>query len=267
MTCDRLVTFYLPPVTDDDRVFRALADPTRRYLLDRLFARDGRTLTELESELEMTRFGVMKHLRLLEDAGLVVSRRQGREKLHSLNPVPIRLHPRPLDRQVHRAPRLCARGAQDGTGGHGMSTTTAQATQVYQVYIRATPDAIWDAITKPEFTQKYFHGATIEVTPEEQTLLRRDRSSRPSRRCSTSTRPGAQCTAGARTTTPSWRRRSRAVSPGRSKGQEGDYSLLTVTHDQLEGAPKTAENVSGTGWMWVLSGLKTLLETGEPLDR
>lgn len=76
---------------DDDRVFKALADPTRRHLLDRLFARDGRTLTELESELEMSRFGVMKHLKVLEDAGLVVTRKQGREKLHYLNPVPIRL--------------------------------------------------------------------------------------------------------------------------------------------------------------------------------
>src|SRR5690349_8500179 len=76
---------------DDDLVFKALADPTRRMLLDRLFTRDGRTLTELEAQLEMTRFGVMKHLRVLEGAGLVVSRRQGREKLHYLNPVPIRL--------------------------------------------------------------------------------------------------------------------------------------------------------------------------------
>jgi len=78
-------------VGDDDLVFKALADPTRRFLLDLLFARDGRTLTELESELEMTRFGVMKHLRVLEDAGLVVTRRSGREKLHYLNPVPIQL--------------------------------------------------------------------------------------------------------------------------------------------------------------------------------
>ena len=76
---------------DDDRVFKALGDATRRHLLDRLFERDGRTLTELESELEMTRFGVMKHLRVLEEAGLVVARRSGREKLHSLDPVPIRL--------------------------------------------------------------------------------------------------------------------------------------------------------------------------------
>src|ERR1051326_6545855 len=76
---------------DDDHVFKAPADPARRHLLDRLYERDGRTLTELESELEMTRFGVMKHLRVLEDAGLVVTRRSGREKLHFLNPVPIRL--------------------------------------------------------------------------------------------------------------------------------------------------------------------------------
>ncbi|HZB47939.1 MAG TPA: helix-turn-helix domain-containing protein [Mycobacteriales bacterium] len=88
---------------DDDRVFRALADPTRRGLLDRLFERDGRTLTELESELAMTRFGVMKHLRVLEDAGLVLTRRSGREKLHFLNPVPIRLiHDRWIDKYTER---------------------------------------------------------------------------------------------------------------------------------------------------------------------
>jgi DNA-binding transcriptional ArsR family regulator len=97
-----LVTYYRG-VPDDDRVFKALADPTRRFLLDRLFARDGRTLTELESELEMTRFGVMKHLRVLEEAELVVVRRSGREKLHFLNPVPIRLiHDRWIDKYTER---------------------------------------------------------------------------------------------------------------------------------------------------------------------
>ena len=102
MTCDLLVTYH-PPMTDDDRVFKALADPTRRFLLDRLHERDGRTLSELESELEMTRFGVMKHLRLLEDAGLVVTRRSGREKLHYLNPMPIRLiHDRWIDKYRER---------------------------------------------------------------------------------------------------------------------------------------------------------------------
>ena len=84
-------------------MFKALADPTRRHLLDRLFERDGRSLIELEAGLEMTRFGVMKHLRVLEDAGLVVSRRSGREKLHFLNPVPIRLiHDRWIDKYTER---------------------------------------------------------------------------------------------------------------------------------------------------------------------
>jgi DNA-binding transcriptional ArsR family regulator len=91
------------PMTDDDRVFRALADATRRFLLDLLYQRDGRTLTELESELEMTRFGVMKHLRVLEDAGLVTTQRAGREKRHSLNPAPIRLiHDRWIDKYTER---------------------------------------------------------------------------------------------------------------------------------------------------------------------
>ena len=93
---------------DDDRVFKALADPTRRHLLDRLFVEDGRTLSDLESDLAMTRFGVMKHLRVLEDAGLVVTRRSGREKLHFLNPVPIRLvHDRWIDKYTeHRVSAL-----------------------------------------------------------------------------------------------------------------------------------------------------------------
>jgi DNA-binding transcriptional ArsR family regulator len=91
------------PGDDDDRVFKALADPTRRHLLDRLFERDGRTLSDLEGQLEMTRFGVMKHLRLLEEAGLVVTRRSGREKLHFLNPVPIRsIHDRWIDKYTER---------------------------------------------------------------------------------------------------------------------------------------------------------------------
>jgi len=93
---------------DDDPIFKALADPTRRSLLDRLFERDGRTLTELEAQLEMTRFGVMKHLKVLEGAGLVVSRKRGREKLHFLNPVPIRqIHDRWISKyRVHEVSAL-----------------------------------------------------------------------------------------------------------------------------------------------------------------
>ena len=98
-----MVTYCAKMPDDDDLVFRALADPTRRLLLDRLFERDGRTLTELESELEMTRFGVMKHLRVLEDARLVTTRKAGRNKHHFLNPVPIRLiHDRWIDKYTER---------------------------------------------------------------------------------------------------------------------------------------------------------------------
>jgi DNA-binding transcriptional ArsR family regulator len=93
---------------DDDPVFKALADPSRRLLLDLLFERDGRTLGELDAELEMTRFGVMKHLKVLEEAGLVVAQRQGREKHHFLNPVPIRqIHDRWIDKFTeHRVSAL-----------------------------------------------------------------------------------------------------------------------------------------------------------------
>jgi DNA-binding transcriptional ArsR family regulator len=101
-----MVTYCLT-VTDDDHIFRALADPTRRFLLDLLFQRDGRTLKDLESGLEMTRFGVMKHLKVLEDAGLVITRRSGREKLHFLNAVPIRMiHDRWIDKYTE--PRVSA---------------------------------------------------------------------------------------------------------------------------------------------------------------
>jgi DNA-binding transcriptional ArsR family regulator len=95
-------------VSEDNQVFKALADPTRRFLLDLLFDREGRTLTELEQEVEMTRIGVMKHLRILEDAGLVVTERSGREKLHFLNPVPIRLiHDRWINKYTeHRVSAL-----------------------------------------------------------------------------------------------------------------------------------------------------------------
>ncbi len=102
MTRDLLVTYSFD-VPDDDLVFKALADPTRRFLLDQLFARDGRTLTELESEVDMSRFGVMKHLKLLEEAGLVVTHKKGREKRHFLNPVPIRqIHDRWIDKFTER---------------------------------------------------------------------------------------------------------------------------------------------------------------------
>jgi uncharacterized protein YndB with AHSA1/START domain len=145
-----------------------------------------------------------------------------------------------------------------------MTTMTAQATQVYQVFIKASPEAIWDAITKPEFTSRYFHGVTVETTPEERRSYQGSElrnvaevlEHEPPRRLVHSWVSYYDPEMAAEE--PS--RVSWEIEP-----QEGGYSLLTVTHDQLEGAPKTAESVSGTGWMMVLSGLKTLLEAGKPL--
>jgi uncharacterized protein YndB with AHSA1/START domain len=144
-------------------------------------------------------------------------------------------------------------------------TETSLATQVYQVFIKATPEQIWEAITKPEFTVKYFHGARVENTPERHLGLGPNgevwgdsatREFDPPRRLVHGWRslydPEAADESESRVT---WE-----IEP-----QEGEYSKLTVTHDELEGAPRTAQNVAGEGWMWVLSGLKTLLETGEPL--
>src|SRR6266699_5026460 len=140
-------------VTDDDRVFKALADPTRRHLLDRLFERDGRSLGELESELEMTRFGVMKHLRVLEEARLVATRRRGREKLHFLNPVPIRLiH----DRWVSKYAEPWAAGLSEIK-----QELEKQMEKVFEIYIRTTPERLWEAITDPDIRAKYNFGAGV----------------------------------------------------------------------------------------------------------
>ena len=149
-----------------------------------------------------------------------------------------------------------------------MTTTTQTATtvQVYQVFIGATPEQIWEAITKPEFTAKYFYGARIEFTPEQRTGRSPDGSE------DWGSGPVAEWDPPHRLV-HDWRSaydpEMAAEEPSRVtweiEAQDGGFSKLTVTHDQLEGAPKTAMSVSGAGWMMVLSGLKTLLETGKPL--
>jgi uncharacterized protein YndB with AHSA1/START domain len=146
-----------------------------------------------------------------------------------------------------------------------MTTATAQATQVYQVFIRATPEAIWDGITRPEFTQQYFYGGRIENTPEKHYALS----------------PNGEIWADSptfefdppRRLVHGWRSKYSPALDAEPESRvtweieprDGGYCLLTVTHDQLENSPKTAESVSGEGWMMVLSGLKTVLETGKPL--
>src|ERR1017187_5446194 len=142
-----------------DDVFRALADPTRRGLLDELFRQDGQTLSALEARFPITRFGVMKHLKVLEEAGLVVTRRRGREKLHFLNPVPIRL--------VHD--RWVSKYAQPWTAALSdlKNRMETPMEKVFEIYIRTTPERLWEAITDTEIRSKYQFGmrATSDWTP------------------------------------------------------------------------------------------------------
>ena len=244
-------------VTDSDRVFKALADPTRRYLLDALFTRDGRTLTELESELDMTRFGVMKHLRLLEDAGLVVTRRSGREKLHFLNPVPIRLiHDRWIDKYTEPWTAALSDLKQ---------TLEKQMEKVFEIYIRTTPERLWEAITDPQIRAKYNFGAGVTSdwtagsryemgSPKAGGLLGEGENLEidPPRRL-------------VQTFTALWSDDVKAEGTSRLTWEIepiADSCRLTVTHDQMrEGA--NAEIYGG--WPMILSGLKTWLETGELL--
>src|ERR1700676_4928172 len=136
-----------------DAVFRALADPTRRSLLDALFKQDGQTLSALDERLPMTRFGVMKHLKVLEQAGLVVTRRRGREKLHFLNPVPIRLiH----DRWVSKYAERWAAGLSDLK--HRLEKMMQK---IFEIYVKTTPERLWQAITDTEMRRKYTFGAVV----------------------------------------------------------------------------------------------------------
>jgi uncharacterized protein YndB with AHSA1/START domain len=239
-----------------DEVFRALADPTRRALLDELFREDGQTLGALEARFPMSRFGVMKHLRQLEEAGLVTTRRRGREKLHFLNPVPIRLvH----DRWVSKFAEPWVAGLSDLK-----ARLEAPMEKVFEIYIRTTPERLWEAITDPEIRRKYNFGAAVHSDWQ----------------------PGSRLEMGAPNAGPLGEGEVLEVDPPRrlvhtlvalwsdEVRAEGasrvtweiepvqDSCRLTVTHDQLrEGAN---DELYG-GWPMILSGLKTWLETGELL--
>jgi uncharacterized protein YndB with AHSA1/START domain len=241
-----------------DTVFRALADPTRRNLLDELFEQDGQTLSALEQRLPMTRFGVMKHLRVLEEAGLVVTRRRGREKLHFLNPVPIRLvH----DRWVSKYAEPWAATLS------GLKRRLEDKTmeKVFEIYIKTTSERLWEAITDPDLRAKYSFGVGV-------------RSDWAPGSCYESVHPGAGVTIAegenlevdpprrlVQSFTALWSDDVKAEGTSRVTWeieQVEDSCRLTVTHDQLrEGAN---EELYG-GWPMILSGLKTLLETGEKL--
>lgn len=265
------MTKWSPILRDvEDKVFKALADPTRRHLLDLLFAADGQTLSALEAEVDMTRFGVAKHLAVLEDAGLVTTRRTGREKRHHLNPVPIReLHDRWLDKfSANRASALLAlRATLEGDPVHTTAAPTAD--QVYRILIRATPQAVWDAITRPEFTVQYFHGARVETTGEPGTPFRyhsADGQSLWGDETVLESDPPHRLVVGWRSLyDPELATEPTSRVTWEIEDQGDGVVLVTVVHDRLGDSPRTAASVSGVGWMGVLSGLKSLLETGRGL--
>ena len=240
-----------------DEVFKALADPTRRALLDELFREDGQTLNALEQRFTITRFGVMKHLKQLELAGLVVTRRRGREKLHFLNPVPIRLvHDRWVSK--YSEPWVAALSEIK-------QRLETPMEKIYEIYIRTTPEALWNAITDAEIRRKYNFGAAPETdwTPGTHYLM---------------TAPGAPAALAegdvlevdpprrlVHTMTALWDPDVTAEGASRVTWeieQVGDSCRLIVTHDQLrEGAN---DQLFG-GWPMILSGLKTWLESGQLL--
>jgi uncharacterized protein YndB with AHSA1/START domain len=240
-------------------VFKALADPTRRSLLDELFRRDGQTLSELEQRLPMTRFGVMKHLKLLEEAGLVTTQRRGREKLHFLNPVPIRLvH----DRWVSKYAEPWAATLT------GLKRTLEEGNvmeKVFEIYIKTTPERLWEAITDSELRSTYNFGVGVRsdwtpgshyeaVHPQSATPISEGENLEvdPPRRLVQSFRAlwGEDVIAEG-TSRVTWE-----IEP------VGDSCRLTVVHDEL---PEGANEQLYGGWPMILSGLKTLLETGEQL--
>jgi uncharacterized protein YndB with AHSA1/START domain len=240
-----------------DEVFRALADPTRRSLLDELYREDGQTLGALEARFEITRFGVMKHLRQLEDAGLVVTRRQGRQKLHYLNPVPIRLvH----DRWVSKYAEPWAAGLSDLK-----TRLESPMEKVFEIYIRTTPERLWEAITDSDTRSNYWFGNqfTSEWTPGSRIEMSNPRAGMllgegenmevdPPRRL-------------VQKMVALWSDEVKSEGTSRVTWEiepVGDSCRLTVIHDQLRDGANP--EIYG-GWPMILSGLKTWLETGERL--
>jgi uncharacterized protein YndB with AHSA1/START domain/DNA-binding transcriptional ArsR family regulator len=253
-----------------DVVFRALGDPTRRSLLDALFEQDGQTLKALERRFPMSRIAVMKHLRVLEEAGLVTTRRRGREKLHFLNPVPIRLvH----DRWVSKYAEPWA-AALSGLKSRleepmeklpaGFRLAPGDTVAIFEIYIKTTPEKLWEAITDAKLRATYSFGVE---TRSDWTPGSTYRASVPG---------GIDIAEGenlevdpphrlVQTFNALWSDDVKQEGASRVTWEiepVGDSCRLTVTHDQLrEGANPELYG----GWPMILSGLKTLLETGETL--
>ena len=240
-----------------DDVFRALADPTRRALLDALAEHDGQTLVSLSAGHGMTRVGVAKHLRLLEDAGLVVTKRRGREKLHFLNAVPIQLiH----DRWVSKYTASWAAGL---TGLKRELELPME--KVFEIYIRTTPERLWEAIVDPAIRAKYHFGVSAQSDWQEGSGYQLTHPSSEAALAEGENLVVDPPHKLVQSMKVLWSDAARAEATSRVTWEiepVGDSCRLIVTHDQLrEGAP---EEIYG-GWPMILSGLKTWLESGQQL--
>lgn len=241
-----------------DDVFRALADPTRRSLLDELYRCDGQTLSSLEARLPMTRFGVMKHLKVLEAAGLVVTKRRGREKLHFLNAVPIRLvH----DRWVSKYAEPWAASLSELK--HSLEEEAME--KVFEIYIKTTPERLWEALTDSDMRAVYNFG--VGVTSD-WTVGSRYEGGSPMAHApliegeNLEVEPPRRLVQSFRALWSDDVKRAGTSRVTYEIEPVGDSCCLTVTHDQLH-ADASPELYGG--WPMILSGLKTLLETGERL--
>lgn len=245
---------------DEDLVYRALASSTRRRILDVVRERDGITLGEIAESFEISRFGVRKHIKTLMDAHLLTVTMDGTAKRHFLNPVPIQSI---QDRWLSRYSRRWA-AALNGLKYTLEETQMGKLQHRYEVYIRASAEAVWEAITDPDFTQQFFYGTRVEseFRPGSSIIYRYkddpDRTAitgevlevdRPNRLVHSFDFGNGD---------PA----SRVIYELR---ELGGVCKLTLTHDGFDSATKTFEGV-GTGWNPILSGMKTLLETGEALE-
>jgi len=244
-------------------VFKALADPNRRLLLDKLHERDGQTLLELQRCLpEMTRFGTMKHLKVLEEAGLVITRRSGREKHHFLNRVPIQLV---YDRWVSKYARTWTRSLTGLKGFLEEKEMSETVTHLFEIYINATPEKIWQALTDGAMTEQYYFGTSVTsewqpgspyryLTPDGNSMLDGEVVEiDPPRRLVTTFKPQWPGVEDEPVTTVIFE-----IEPA------GEVSKLRLIHEGLIAGNPLTSGVRD-GWSQILSSMKTLLETGKPL--
>jgi len=243
-----------------DAIFKALSDPTRRQLLDTLRDRGGLSLTELEQGLGMTRFGVMKHLKVLEEANLVLTRRDGRVKYHYLNALPIQ---EVADRWMAPYAKPLARFALNLKNALESEPPMADKPDfVFSTYIRTTPDRLWDALTNPEMTQQFYYGGRVQaelkpggnfsyLAPNGEINLHGEvLEIDPPKKLVTTFR-ATWAEAGGETTRVMYE-----IEP------MGEVCKFTMTHFDYEKSKAGVEE----GWPIIVAGLKTLLETGKPLN-